>query len=246
MNSHTFKQTMFKNKSLVESSYAYIRSRKNDLATALELNQPVRACNIGVIIGASVHHALSARSGINSLSITSELERIALINAKGNSVIALSIPEFEFYFAPYIIHALELIKQSVITSYNADHTHDCYVQQVDVSLDIALWKLHWPNHCQKCRGTSGFDYPATRDEPGGFDPCECAGDEEKPKCPRCGQCWPLERYTENGIVYSFCRVTDNPEKCPYCGWDWGNSPQDVMPEWPGCNCDDVQNEKERL
>lgn len=239
MDSKTFRDTMQMNQSIVMSMYEYLKTRKQDIAIALELTQPTRSIAVGVVIGAAVYYGLSYKSVVSAPTKFGERERVAFISPQGNSVVDLSINEFEFYAAPYLINRLDLIRSTVLSPINTQlHTEACFQEQVSIDCDIALWKLKWPHYCRSCKGAGVHVTSATKDDPGGVDPCLCTDpqDESAPKCPRCGRSWPTETHSEAGITYTLCEVVSKPTPCPYCKWNQGHGPTDVLPEWPGCDC----------
>lgn len=240
MDSKLFKDSMQMNQSIVMSMYEYLRTRKENIAIALRLTQPTRGIAVGVVFGAAIYYGLGYQSAVHAPTKFGAREKIAFISPQGNSVIEMTINEFEFYAAPYLLNRLDLIRSTALSPMNTSlHAEACFQEQVSAAIDIAKWKLEWPNHCKSCKGASGFSYPDTRDEPGGFDLCSCVSIEDsdaRPKCPRCGKEWPIKIHTEGGYTYITCAVTDNPTPCPFCKWNWGNNKNDVLPEWPGCDC----------
>jgi hypothetical protein len=240
MDSKLFKDSMQMNQSIVMSMYEYLRTRKKDIAIALELTQPVRGIAVGVIFGAAIYYGLGYKSAVHAPTRFGAKEKVAFINPQGNSVVEMTINEFEFYAAPYLLNRLDLIRSTALSSIKTSlHTEACFQEQVNVAINIAEWKLQWPNHCRSCNGASGHGYGPTQDEPGGFDLCSCVSIEDndaRPKCPRCGKQWPIQIHTDEGYAHVTCAVTDNPTPCPFCKWNWGNGKEDVLPEWPGCDC----------
>jgi hypothetical protein len=133
------------------------------------------------------------------------------------------------------------------------HTELCTARQ----LAYAVWIARWPNACTHChaRGVlydSGYwDARAGEGLPPSEEPCEhCSGKEAKPSEERHLPAFLLD--TPEHIVghvgvqidFGYCprcagvmEVSD-PVPCLHCGWNWGQGPDDYMPD-NDCYCDEL-------
>ena len=113
------------------------------------------------------------------------------------------------------------------------HTHACNLETTYAKLRIEAWKAVYSNHCKVCLGAGGKSYPATRDDPGEFDPCTCIMNA---LCPRCGG---------YNILWNEEEDAYNPDAhCDHCGWvpTGYKHAHDICPEYTECNCLDIQSE----
>lgn len=92
----------------------------------------------------------------------------------------------------------------------------------------ANWASRWPNHCRKCEGRGGIETQYDPSPPGislsagwmyELELCETCQCVDPARCPRCGV-----------DILDWQHFQEDETPCPYCGWDWGNGPDDVMPE----------------
>jgi len=82
----------------------------------------------------------------------------------------------------------------------------------------------YPNACRKCQGYGFHTAPATREDPGLHEFCECLADG---RCPRCGH-----QHNENWNLY-LDDVEPVADYCEACGWDPESG--DRRPD-DDCNC----------
>jgi len=101
------------------------------------------------------------------------------------------------------------------------HLRECTLKTIESTLKAAEYDQQWPGYCRKCNGVGHHNYPSTRDEPGGCEPCSCVEDNT---CPRCGGhtvVW-LVGYHEWQYIEShvWCKIPMDGETpfCPSCGW----------------------------
>lgn len=93
------------------------------------------------------------------------------------------------------------------------HTPKC----LELQAKLEEFKKLWPKFCTKCGGYGYITYAATRDDPGGSDPCSCIEDNV---CPRCGTT-NIVWIEQKGCDYGHCVL---------CGWDeWTIT--NTLPGW---------------
>lgn len=120
--------------------------------------------------------------------------------------------------------------------YEEFHTEECKQAYNKFLHECQLWMDQWgKTYHEACGARGGFsqiNYPHSPDD---YDLCSCTDpdDEKHPVCPRCGFIWEMEQSDEK---YASNIIVQDELPCPMCGWNWGKNPDDVKPEWYGCEC----------
>lgn len=117
------------------------------------------------------------------------------------------------------------------------HTPECLAQMEKARKEREDYITKWPNYCKSCNGWGGsteyqtHPYGSTTASEPIFEPCSDCG-AAHPRCPRCGE----DAFLDEGIHMNILNWLLEGEPCPSCGYDWGNNPDDALPDEPECLC----------